>query len=426
MTDQYTIKDVTEDLSFLMTLTKIFDVDEDGFWCDKSTKERFVYKYDPAADGREIVMFQDNPPKGEYFFFNPFAEGFGKKSPATQLYLRTVRVAFNLNLRNAHLYVAEQALQTKVDKTHKIDPNVAKMGSNIVEKRTTLIDVIDETMIKEFVKIWDRMNDECIFIPYLQQQMTAKVKIDALTDPKWDDKYGKDIRKKSLTAFKSLLMGVLGIKAPEEINQYFVKYDPQNKTSAMFYTTMSVYMNLYRQFNDILPESYATDEGPSERDAIDLGQLYDVIERFPQAYVIAKHMVQPSVTKTSVTDTRPADTSTLSFAPQGAKKRFRGPEVIDDLGRTIRQNTSLSFDNSRSSGGRFKAHVLPDIKSDPFSPYVQPQMDTPQWGASPSSFQGTGGYFDSGNMGSTFGSAPSGLNFNPPSNFGSPAMKRYF
>lgn len=435
MSDTYTIKNVTADLGFLLSLTKIFGADGDGFWIDLATKERYVHRLDADDTGKEIVIFQDPMPKGDYYFFNPFAEGFGKKSPATQFYFKAIRVAFNLNLSTVMQYVArsiQEAKEAEKEKSeYSLSHMVVRMSSVPIDRKTTVYDVVDDKMIDEFEKLFERMEEECVYVPYLTAQMTAKVKCDALTDPQWDEKYGKDIRKKTLLAFKAVLQGVLGINKPEELSTFTVKYDPDLKTSAKFHTTMSVYLKLYSRFNDVLADAFAVDGKPSTRDEIDLGEFAATIERFPLAYAIAKHMVQAVLPKVSATDTTTSDTSRLQIGGNDSgsrnlgSKRFPGPEIIDDFGRRAPGNQSLTIGRPVESNSRFKQHVISDIPTDPFAPMTRPINSDAFGGSSMGNFGGTtGGYF--GNPVGGLGGGGGGLNLAPSSNFGHPATKRYF
>lgn len=415
MTEKYTIADITSDLGFLLTLTKLFEADDKGFWVDSSTEKRFVHKLDANDEGREIVNFQDPMPKGNFYYFNPFSEGFGRKSPATNLYFRTIRVALNVNIRMIALHVANEALASKTDTAKSMDPAVIRMCSVPVDKKSTLFDVLDDKMIDEFEKLLGRMDateaNGCLNIPYLHQQMTAKVKCDVLTDPKWEEKYGTDVRKKSITAFRALMMGILGLKTPEDLESFTTKYDPDLKSSARLHTTMTVYLKLYSKFNDIL----------SELDAIDLGGLQEVIERFPAAYAIAKHMIQPAINIDPVS-TSSTDTSKLTFSNQAGGRRFSATPIAPSM-------TGTPAFNSQSGGsGRFQPIAINPAQQDPFSPSNVANV-TPGWSGGGmqqvTPYATSGGYF--GNpQGYTSPQQAGGFSFSAPSTFNSPATRRSY
>lgn len=446
MADTYSIKEVTKDLSFLMSLTKILTVDDNGFWYDHDAGKRFVHQHDSNDVSREIAVFQDPMPKGDILFFNPFAEGFGKKSPAVNLYYKLIRIALNLDIRTAVLYVIEAVTAVKnaeaEGKEHSLSHIVTRMSSVPVDRRTSIYDLCDSKLLGEFESLFDRTNDETIFVPYLPQHTKGTIKVDALTDPTWDEKYGKDIRKKSLLAFKAVLMGVLGITKVGELDQFTVKYDPDLKSSPKFHTIMSVYQKLYTRFNDILADAYTVDGKPSSRDEVDLGELAAVIERFPLAYSVAKHMVQPVVSVKSVTDTASADTRGLKIASGSTSsfsaptRRFPGPEIIDSFGRRglPSQPLVLASNNSQpvETQSRFKPHVISTEATDPFAPAVRSNNT-----------QSFGGGLQVGNtsFGGQFGNQPqfgtnqfnsptsfggSGLDLGVPSTFGSPGTRRFF
>lgn len=414
MTDKYTIKDVTNDLSFLLTLTKLFSSDSEGFWVDG--EERFKYCLDSSGEGKEIVIFQDPMPKGDFYYFNPFAEGFGKKSPAVNLFYKTCRVALNVNLRMVMIHVLQELLNSKETEGYSLAPTVLRMSTVPIDKKTTLFDMVDEKFIEETETILSRLEateiNGSLCVVYIPKDMRAGVKCEALGDPKWDEKYGHNIRKKSLLGFRALLMGVLGIKNADELENFSDKYDPTLKSSARIHTTMSVYLNLYSKFNEVL----------SETDSIDLGTLAEVIDRFPMAYVIAKHMIQPSIPAKSVLDVSPTDTSHL-INKDSKTKRFLQPEFVDNFGRPINSNPAPTPIFTQSGGiSRFKPEVISLGQSDPFSPipggmvnqrqdmFTQP-MPSPV-GMGNGMFQTPQPLFSGG-----------GLNLNPPSNFGSPGTR---
>lgn len=419
MSTKYTIKDTTQDLAFLLTLTNLFAADDKGFWIDTGTEERFKYAFEGNGEGKEIVLFQDPMPKGDFYYFNPFAEGFGRKSPAVNLFYKTIRINLNVNIRKVMLHVLEELLVSKENKDHQLDPAVLRMSTVPLDKKHTLFDVADEKMLDEFTKLLDRLEatetNGPVYVVYLTPQMTARVKCDALTDDKWEEKFGKDIRKKSIQAFRSLIMGVLGIKSPDELDGFTEKYDPSLKSSARLHTTMSVYLSLYSKFNDILPEGHE----------IDLGSLTEVIERFPLAYAIAKHMIQPTVPAKSATDITTSDTSKVAVNPL-AQKRFLQPEVVDNFGRRIDQTVTQPVFTPSGQVNKFKPHIVDNGPADPFSPIpggiAQPtpspfnQPVQPMYGQTTSYFGGT-----------SMAPMGNGLTLNPPSNFGSPGTRRgYF
>jgi len=419
MTERYTIKNTTEDLGFLLKLTNLFAADDKGFWVDTGTEERFKYSLDGNSEGKEIVLFQDPMPKGDYHYFNPFAEGFGKKSPAVNLFYKTLRVTLNVNIRMAMLHVANELLSSKEEKGYQLAPSVIKMSSVPIDKKTTLFDAIDEKMIEEFTKLLDRLEatdtNGPVYVVYLPHQMTARVKCDALTDDKWEDKFGKDIRKKGIAGFRALLMGVLGLRGAEDLEEFTEKYDPALKSSAKLHTILTVYLKLYARFNDVLSES----------DEIDLGGLTEVIDRLPLAYAIAKHMVQPVVSAKSPTDVTTSDTSKMTHSPTGTK-RFMQPEVVDNFGNRVNPSNPAPVYTPSGNVSRFKPQVVDTGLRDPFSPLPSGSG----MGPAPSVFNqpissgylgGNGSYFGDGSYG------VGGLNLNPPNNFASPGTRRgYF
>jgi hypothetical protein len=197
MTNTYKVEDITRDLTAVLKLTRIFTADDEGFWIDADTQKRYVHKLEPKDDGKEIVIFQDPLPKGDFYFFNPYAEGLGKKSPASQLFYKTLRIGFDLALERAVMYMVEVILEHKQacveDPNHRLPSAITRMSGLKIDKKTTVLDAIDDEMKKEFTKLFSRMTDGIVFVPYLPQLMTTKVHCDVLTDPKWDEKFGNEL-----------------------------------------------------------------------------------------------------------------------------------------------------------------------------------------------------------------------------------------
>jgi hypothetical protein len=444
---QHTIRDVTRDLSALVTLTKVLSVDEDNYLVDTAVGQRFKHQLDANDTPREIAIFQDPMPKGDILFFNPFAEGFGRKSPAVQLYYRLIRVALNINIRTVALYIAHTIVNVKkaeaAKETYSLPGSLVRMSSVPFSGKTTLYDVADEKLIGEFDKLFDRIDNDLVAVPYLKQQRMAKITVPALTDDQWDAKYGVDIRKKSLAAFKSVIMGILGISKPEELDNFTVKHDPDVKTAVRLHTTLSVYLKIYSKFNDILADAYGIEDPEKDKVTVDLGELGDVIERLPLSYAIAKHMVQPVMPSVGATDTSTVDTTRISLGGNPANRsRFAGPPTIDAFGREQRGGQTFSIGTPVDAGStRFKPHVIQDQKIDPFAPatrssgggafgqsggfnsgggafnsggFVGGGLNPPASG-----FGGQGGYFGGGNERISLSATPS-------SNFGMPGGRSYF
>lgn len=420
MTEGYTIRDVTRDLGFLLTLTKLYVADEDNFWYDWAQKERFRYRIDANDELREIANYQDPLPKGNYHFFNPFADGFGPKSPAVLWYYKCIRAAFNLNVSQSIRYVMSSLLESKEAATNKTEyslpSSVLRISSLQVDRKQTLYDVVDEKMLDEFEKISERTMAEGFHIPYSRPMMEAKVTNSALSDDKWDEKWGEGIRKKSLVAYKTILMGLLGITKPEDLSKFSEKYDPKTKSAAQFHTIMTVYLRLYSCFNDIIAEAWTENGEIAAHQEINLGELAAVIDRFPLAYAIAKHMAQPVLPKTAALDVKPVDTSKMSLSngSQNARK-FGGPQIVDEYGRTAApQSLSLGLRNEKTS--RFTPEIVEDRPFDPFAPAVAP---------APSGFRSVGYGTTYPQQGSYFGGG-GGLDVSPSAMFNTPGFRRSY
>jgi hypothetical protein len=429
----YTPKDITKDLSFLMSLTKIFSTDDKGYWFDTMKQERFVYAPDPNTDGKPIVLFQDPIPHGDHYLFNPFAEGFGPKSPAVQLYYRSIEAALNLNLSTILLYMVRTVsayVEAGGEGSATLSHSVQRMASGTLDGKTTLGELVDGKTEKEFDTILSRMNNEIVLVSYMRQMTTAKLLCQPLTSSGWAEKVGKGVRKKTLDAFKTALVGILGLPTATSLPDFDVKYNPNPKSAAEFSTKLSVYYQVYNRINDVLPEAYSSADGElSMESAVDLGEFGEVIERLPQAYAIAKHMVQP--VKVAPTSLQTADTSHLSGAVDAAgNRRFtQTPQPVGGFGRQpFPQPAPQAL--SPTGARRFITPGTPNPADDPLSPAIRRNpggfgmMGQPMGGFGGPSFA-PGGF--GGGFGTGFGGFQSGgFGAVPPSNFGMPNTQRRF
>lgn len=412
----YKIADVTKDLTFLVSLTTLFAVDDKGFWIDLLTEERFKYSLEKDDAGKEIVLFQDPMPKGDYYYFNPLAEGLGDRSPANKFFERTVRVALNTKLRTAIIRLVTILLASKTDGT-ELDHVELRMSGAVVDRKTSLLDYTDEKFLEEVTKIFDRVGENFLTVSYIQTQQTARVRCELFSDPQWTEKYGQDIRKKSIPAFRAAVMAVLGITDEKEMVDFDSKYNPENRSAVKLDTTMRSYYKLFSRFNHILPDAHM----------VDLGEFNEVIERLPMAYKIAKHMVQPSMPRNAPTDLSPADTSRIAtgMATTVAPGGRRMPSPILNQGPMGMSGPSMGAQPMVGPSGR----RMP-------SPFLNPEPIDP---TSPTAFANVGslapmsqGGFSGGGMrlsgpGSTFTPNMSGPNLNPGPMFGRPELtRRYF
>jgi len=386
-TKKYGIKDASNDLAFLMTLTGIFSVDDEGFWILNSSGERFKYDPDKGANGREIVNFQENMPKGDYYYFNPFAEGFGRKSDAVTLYYNNLKTTLNVRIGSVMVWAAEQIIASKNNPDISIDPAALPISSVMIDRKTTIHDNLDDKSVEEIKKILTRSKYDLLSIQYLRETMTSKVKICPLTDETWDSKFTDGIRKKTVAAFKALLMGVLGISDASEAADFSVKYDPKIKTKGELYATLSSYLNICLRFADALSQIAKVD---SER--VDLEELSQVIERLAPAYAVARHMIQPTIGSGDVSSLKAGDTTGVGFG-QTQVSRF-APTPVDG---------QPAIGGSFGFSGPQRSKFEPEVVAAAPGAYGRPSYASPP--AQPSFGSNFGGGF---NNGSGFGQNPSG------------------
>jgi hypothetical protein len=424
MTEGYKVQDVTADLVTMMKLTGAWEVDDEGYWHILRDDARYVHKIDNNDSGRQIVLFQDPMPRGDIHFFNPYGEGLGKKSEANTLFYTGIRTALNAHLCSVMEYVAREVHASKMATVEKseypLSLGVIRMSSVKFDKKSTLYDIIDETFLDELKTIRKRNGSDLVFVPYIPAQMTVKVSCPALMDTKWDELYGADIRKKSLLAFKALLMGVLGMKSPNDIEKFTVKYDPDAKTAARVWTTLNAYVRLYSAFNDVMAEAYGTDGVPNEHMEINLDDIQSVIDRSHLAYAIAKHMTQPSFAPAAATNTAPADTSKVRFdASNTGARRFSA--ISSDPAQPA-PGSKFSLTPLEPTPRRFQP-ISAVVAVDPFAPAFAQAAPAPQQSM----------FMPMQNRQSMFANPPGmggyaqGFDNTPPNGFGTPDLtKQYF
>ena len=443
MTVKYTIADVTKDLRIITRLIWLMDTDAEGFWTNRLDGTRVKHVLEEGEVGKEVILFQDPLPRGDYYYFNPFVEGLGKPGPAVKMFYAGERVTANSYLARIIRYIAAMTAEHKTalanKEEHKLSNSFVRIVSTMADKKNNVFDLLDAESIKEFDTILKRIDEEIVAFPYLRPTQTSKLTCSVLTDKGWDEKYGGGIRKKSLTAFKGVVMGILGISSPEELEKFSSKYTIDMKSAPNLQSNLTVLSLFYSAFADIIVEACQDNKTSAELLEIDLESLNGVIERLPFAYAIAKHMIQPALPKQSATDTSTINTTGVApwnttqaigpdgqrrFAPATPDNRFAGAPAHAPTGvpgsrnfAPIRPEPAFLTAYNQTQQMQQPGYGQPmNYGFTPQPSYGQPQYGQPQYGQQPMY-----GQQPSYGQPMDFGSVSA------PSNFGAPGTtRRYF
>lgn len=325
---KYTMKDATNDLRDLLSLTKIYTADDEGRWIAVDNGEPFLYQADKRSDPKEVVLFQDPVPDGDFHFFNPFAESLEHLSPASSAFYQIIRLAMNLNFIAVLKHVAKSVVESNADTSIKLSPAVLRMANFQVDPKTSFAKYADQKFLDELETILKNLGPkpEILFVPYTFQNMRSKLFMSIFTDD-FAEKFEKAVRKKSMTAFRMLVLSCLGVSSEADLaEKYTYQYSSSLGSNARLHSILTIYLRVYEAINDILPEATADEDGvPDQRSAIDLGRLNSIIERLPLANAFAKHVIMPTVSST--TSVAPVNsTSTINTAGvPGAGPKFGAP-----------------------------------------------------------------------------------------------------
>jgi hypothetical protein len=310
----YTIKDVTSDLRKVLTLTGEVDADSDGFMVHRDDRTQIkLVRSKKDDDSRAVVLFQDPLPKGDNFVFNPYSESMGSSSIPSNFFYKAARTNLSFTMMDTVIWLAKELLAHKkaleAKEEHRLSSAILRLTSVKLDgKRGQIIDAVDDEFINELKKITDAVGPELTHITYHNRQMRATAVVGCLSESTWDENYGRGIRKKSLQAFKALIMGLLGIKTPADLDTIEVRYDVDSGAAAKFTTIVTLYVKIYSGFAEVLANVLIHD--------LNLSDLMEVVDNMSNATRLAKHSSQPILPVASPKSTAPANTAHVT-SPSG-------------------------------------------------------------------------------------------------------------
>ena len=316
---------------FLVSSCPTYAVDDSGFVINlaRNPPQRHVLKLDVKNTeevGKEIVIYQDPIPEGDYFLLNPYAEGMGLRAPPlTFLYdALALTCAHRVGIVIDSL-IAMLILSNK-DGNKAIPESALRIVSKHQVDGKALVDLVDDKMSAEISTILDALGTHYIVPAYVPAQMTAKLIVKCLSDPDFETSFGKTVRKKTVKVFLALTKGILDIDGPEDLSAFDTKYDPEMRVPPKMHTFLSTLLKVYLRFNDALEEAVAD---PDAR--IDLGELSEVIEQIPLVFPLARGAVIPQGKKSSrAVDPKPLSRGTSARDDILGTRRDRDRDRDDD------------------------------------------------------------------------------------------------
>ena len=295
-------------ISFLVKSCPTFDIDDAGFIINlaRTPPQRHVLKLDDRNKeeiGKEIVIYQDPIPNGDYFLLNPYAEGTGLRSPPLVFLYDALALTASHRVGIVMESLLTMLVQSKEDgKDKQVLPESAL---RIVSKHRVdgkaIVDLVDAKMVEEIRVILEALGSHYIVPAYVPAHMTSRLVVKCLTNPDFETSFGKTVRKKTVHVFLALTKGILDIDKPEDLTAFETKYDPDLRVPPKMHTFLSTLLKIYLRFNDALEEVVAD---PAAR--INLGELSEIIEQIPLVFPIARNaVISQSRSAGKVTDVRP-------------------------------------------------------------------------------------------------------------------------
>lgn len=300
---------------FLVKSCPTFDVDDAGFIINmaRTPPQRHVLKIDPKNAeeiGKEIVIYQEKIPDGDYYLLNPYAEGLGLRSPPLTFLYDALSLTAGHRVGIVLESLVLMLLESKVQKgSANVIPEAAL---RIVSKHKidgkAIIDLVDDKMPAEITTILDALGSHYVVPAYVPAQMTARLVVKCLSNPDFETSFGKTVRKKTVKIFLELTKAILDVETDKDLVAFETKYNPDLHVPPKMFTFLSTLLKMYLRFGDALEEVVAD---PAAR--INLGELSEVIEQIPLVFPLAKNaVISQSRSVGKVTNTKPLSRGTAS------------------------------------------------------------------------------------------------------------------
>lgn len=295
--------DVTDSLVFFMGTTILYTVDPEFFVC-RQKADGIVRERIGAAgtdEGKELVLYQEVIPKGDYYVLNPYAEGLGDRTPPTTFFYSRMKLGVTARVRMLILAVIKCVLKDKgveagTDLGIEVVPqtkNILHIISGRTDGHKTIVDEIDAKTYKEVETFLGtpRMRDGLVSPEYRKVQAHSIIDVALLKDES-DDVPG--VRKKTVQVLKALLRNIFNLHKPDDWDAYTFKAvkGAPTKMSSWMHVLYAIYEKINAAIEDTFPEL-----------TVDLGTFRAHLENMPAYYGNAYCMIIPNATPSAANST---------------------------------------------------------------------------------------------------------------------------
>jgi len=263
--------EVTDALSFFIRLSLMLDVDSAGYIFSTTDKDLKRISIGPKDSEKPAVVYMENLPKADVYVVNPFAEGLSDRSPPMVFFYKLQRASLTMRLSmaiDAILALAlEQQTLTAPAKTGKKEKDVpppprlpVRIGQILgtkIDGDKTILDQVDEEMVKEFRKFFDQHPDRVIEPVYKPTLQRTEVHVAIIHEQGFIAAI-HNMRKKSVAVLQAIIPAIFEDDGTFE--QYTSKRieHAASKLSSWLVTIYRLYQKL-NEVIDCLPDPTAPD-----------------------------------------------------------------------------------------------------------------------------------------------------------------------
>lgn len=250
-------KETTNAVAYFVGLHNVVSVDEDGFIT--AGGDRLVLGKDDEA--HPVAIYQDPMPDaslvGSYYVCNPFALS-ARASTAMRFVYRSQRTTISsLILSLLKLIVIEVLNTKKVKIAHDeyTDITLRQPTTDLVAGKTEdgkiIGQEIDEKTFHEVLSLSDiRVVQELVQRIFVPSKVSVHINIPFLNNPSWfKENFDINLRKKTLSVLKALILGVFGVKSGAELSKKYTGVQEEDGEPANFAGGVRMLYKLHKVMN---------------------------------------------------------------------------------------------------------------------------------------------------------------------------------
>lgn len=278
-------KDVTKSLEFYVSMTGVFDVDDESYVTNTSGERVLIQ--DKNRVEHPVQLYKDVLTDKTAIIVNPYHETIGANADQAWFYTQTY-VCFSQILNQIVTRLLEMGAEQKAyvpTKGNKKSANDNDHGAPSIPLFVTnalapVIDDIDAKSVDEYATVIAKVGPRELVTMYYSAAFIKSVVESNLIAGTCEDIQKIGIRKKTIEVIRRLYMAVLGVNSKEELENYAVKAS-KGIGCPRFETHMCVLFGLYRQLNEFIPLL-------GDRRPVNLDTFSKHIENIPHYHKLAK------------------------------------------------------------------------------------------------------------------------------------------